>query len=132
MSHLSQIALIVISPLTPSIYLIISHLVKETNISDVAFIIQVMIPKITMQAYCICGMMLSVAFIILYYVGITFGMGWLMIVFLLIASVYLSKAFIEEVYLLQSDRRKKRLYAIVTVCCIVFIIISTIIGLNNL
>ena len=99
---------------------------------DVAFIIQVMIPKITMQAYCICGMILSVAFIILYYVGITFGMGWLMMVFLLIASIYLSKAFIEEVYLLQSDRRKKRLYAIVTVCCIVFLMISTIIELNNL
>lgn len=91
-----------------------------------------MIPKIMMQAYCICGMILSAAFVILYYVGITFGMGWLMIAFLLIASVYLSKAFIEEVYLLQSDRRKKRLYAIVTVCCIVFLMISTIIELNNL
>ena len=91
-----------------------------------------MTPKITMQAYCVCGMILSVAFIILYYVGITFGMGWLMIVFLLIASVYLSKTFIDEVYLLQSDRRKRCLYAIVTVCCIVFLMISTIIGLNNL
>ena len=90
-----------------------------------------MIPKITMQAYCICGMILSVAFIILYYVGITLGMGWLMMVFLLIAAVYLSKTFIDEVYLLQSDRRKRCLYPIVTVCCIVFIIISTIIGLNN-
>lgn len=84
-----------------------------------------------MQAYCICGMILSAAFIILYYVGITLGIGWLMMVFLLIASVYLSKTFIDEVYLLQSDRRKKRLYAIVTVCCIVFIIISTIIELDN-
>ena len=90
-----------------------------------------MIPKITMQAYCICGMILSAAFIILYYVGITLGIGWLMMVFLLIASIYLSKTFIDEVYLLQSDRRKRRLYAIVTVCCIVFIIISTIIELNN-
>lgn len=90
-----------------------------------------MIPKITIQAYCICGMILSAAFIILYYVGITLGIGCLMIVFLLIAFVYLSKTFIEEVYLLQSDRRKKRTYAIVTVCCIVFLMISTIIGLNN-
>ena len=90
-----------------------------------------MIPKITMQAYCICGMILSAAFIILYYVGITLGIGWLMMVFLLLASVYLSKTFIDEVYLLQSDRRKRCLYTIVTVCCIVFIIISTIIGLNN-
>lgn len=90
-----------------------------------------MIPKITIQAYCICGMILSAAFIILYYVGITLGIGCLMIVFLLIAFVYLSKTFIEEVYLLQPDRRKKRTYAIVTVCCIVFLMISTIIGLNN-
>lgn len=90
-----------------------------------------MIPKITMQAYCICGMILSAAFIILYYIGITLGTGWLMMVFLLIASVYLSKTFIDEVYLLQSDRRKRYLYTIVTVCCIVFIIISTIIELDN-
>lgn len=92
-----------------------------------------MILKITMRTIDICGLILfaAVAFIFLYNVGTVLGMWWLMMVFVLSAYAYLLKAFIDEVYLLQSDRRKRCLYAIVTVCCIVFISISTIIGLIN-
>lgn len=96
-----------------------------------------MILKITMRTIDICGLILfaAVAFIFLYNVGTVLGMWWLMIVFVLSASVYLLKPFVEEVRWRISYKWRCRLYAIAKVypwLCVVFIAISTIIGLNNL
>ena len=95
-----------------------------------------MIPKITMRTNDICGLILfaAVAFIFLYNVGTVLGMWWLMMVFVLSASVYLLKPFVEEVRWRISYKWRCRLYVIAKVCpwlCVVFIAISTIIGLIN-
>ena len=97
-----------------------------------------MIPKITMRTNDICGLILFaiVTYLLLYNIGTVLGMWWLMMVFLLSASVYMLKTFINEVrWYYISYKWKCRLLFLAKVypwLCVVFIIISTIIGLNNL